>query len=68
MTAKSTQFGKGTFTSWLIENSGAVPLQRKMDFAEGTSVDNSNVMNKLYQASIFLDDRSSTDIKLNPRL
>ncbi|KIJ49354.1 hypothetical protein M422DRAFT_74499 [Sphaerobolus stellatus SS14] len=50
MTAKSTQFGRKSFTSWLIENSGALPLQRKMDVAEGVHIDNSGVMDKLYKA------------------
>ena len=50
MTAKSTLFGKKTFSSWLIESSGALPLQRKIDFAEGTQIDNTHVMNKLYEA------------------
>ncbi|KAI0305770.1 hypothetical protein B0F90DRAFT_1624477 [Multifurca ochricompacta] len=37
LTAKSTQFGKKTLTSWLIEAAGTVPIQRRKDFAEGTA-------------------------------
>ncbi|GJJ06212.1 hypothetical protein Clacol_000401 [Clathrus columnatus] len=51
MTAKSTQFGKRTFTSWLIESSGTLPLHRRMDFPEGEQgADNSAILNKLYTA------------------
>ncbi|KAI0070641.1 hypothetical protein K474DRAFT_1651022 [Panus rudis PR-1116 ss-1] len=49
LTAKSTQFGKKTFTSWLIESAGTVPLQRRQDVADG-KVDNSNVLQKLLEA------------------
>ncbi|KAG7098823.1 hypothetical protein E1B28_000727 [Marasmius oreades] len=49
LTAKSTQFGKKTFTSWLIENAGTVPIQRKRDF-EGQEVDNTEVMHHLMKA------------------
>lgn len=48
LTAKSTQFGKKTFTSWLIESAGTVPLQRRKDFENG-EVDNSAVMEKLME-------------------
>jgi glycerol-3-phosphate O-acyltransferase/dihydroxyacetone phosphate acyltransferase len=34
-TVKSTLFGKKTFTSWLIEAAGSVPIQRRQDSAEG---------------------------------
>jgi len=37
LTAKSTQFGKKTLTSWLIEAAGTVPIQRRKDFAEGVA-------------------------------
>jgi glycerol-3-phosphate O-acyltransferase/dihydroxyacetone phosphate acyltransferase len=37
LTAKSTQFGKKTLTSWLIESAGTVPIQRRKDFAEGVA-------------------------------
>jgi hypothetical protein len=53
LTAKSTQFGRGTFTSWLIENAGTVPIKRRRDFAEGEEVDNSIVMGSLMNVSTF---------------
>ncbi|KAF8482852.1 hypothetical protein DFH94DRAFT_383235 [Russula ochroleuca] len=37
LTAKSTQFGKKTLTSWLIEAAGTVPIQRRKDFDEGVA-------------------------------
>ncbi|KAL4254288.1 Phospholipid/glycerol acyltransferase domain-containing protein [Abortiporus biennis] len=49
LTAKSTQFGKKTFTSWLIESAGTVPLQRRKDYPDGR-VDNSQVMKYLIEA------------------
>ncbi|KAI0062894.1 acyltransferase-domain-containing protein [Artomyces pyxidatus] len=49
LTAKSTQFGKKTLTSWLIESAGTVPIKRRKDFAEG-SADNTDVMAKLIEA------------------
>ncbi|GJE94486.1 PlsC domain-containing protein [Phanerochaete sordida] len=49
LTAKSTQFGKRTFTSWLIESAGTVPLQRRKDFPDG-KVNNTEVMEKLLEA------------------
>ncbi|KAG6372285.1 hypothetical protein JVT61DRAFT_7725 [Boletus reticuloceps] len=49
LTAKSTQFGRKTFTSWLIESAGTVPIKRRKDFPEGDT-DNSEVMEKLIQA------------------
>ncbi|KAF8554189.1 hypothetical protein OG21DRAFT_1509198 [Imleria badia] len=49
LTAKSTQFGRKTFTSWLIESAGTVPIKRRKDFAEGDA-DNSEVMEMLMQA------------------
>lgn len=60
LTAKSTQFGHRTFTSWLIESAGTVPIKRKKDFPDGQA-DNSDVMEKLmevcflsYDSFIFL--------------
>ncbi|CAK5265677.1 unnamed protein product [Mycena citricolor] len=50
LTAKATQFGKRTFTSWLIESAGTVPLMRKKDYGDGSQVDNTVVMEKLMQA------------------
>ncbi|KAH7920538.1 hypothetical protein BV22DRAFT_1039733 [Leucogyrophana mollusca] len=49
LTAKSTQFGHRTFTSWLIESAGTVPIKRRKDFADGTP-DNSEAMDKLMEA------------------
>ncbi|KAI0051817.1 hypothetical protein FA95DRAFT_1511359 [Auriscalpium vulgare] len=49
LTAKSTQFGKKTLTSWLVESAGTVPIKRRKDFADGTA-DNSNAMAKLIEA------------------
>ncbi|KIK91817.1 hypothetical protein PAXRUDRAFT_148660 [Paxillus rubicundulus Ve08.2h10] len=49
LTAKSTQFGHRTFTSWLIESAGTVPIKRRKDFSDG-SVDNTDVMDKLMEA------------------
>ena len=50
LTAKSTQFGKRTFVSWLIEAAGAVPIKRRKDY-DGEEVDNTEVMEVLKQAS-----------------
>jgi len=50
LTAKSTQFGKRTFTSWLIESAGTVPLQRRKDYIN-EDVDNTASMSKLIEAS-----------------
>jgi hypothetical protein len=50
LTAKSTQFGHKTFTSWLIESAGTVPIKRRKDFVEG-AVDNSDAMLKLMEVS-----------------
>ncbi|KAI0283719.1 hypothetical protein BGY98DRAFT_1093805 [Russula aff. rugulosa BPL654] len=47
-TAKSTLFGKKTFTSWLIEACGATPLQRRKDLAEGMA-NNDASMSQLTQ-------------------
>ncbi|KAF8628874.1 hypothetical protein AX15_003661 [Amanita polypyramis BW_CC] len=51
LTAKSTQFGRKTFTSRLIESAGTVPIKRRKDFDEGTidNVDNTDVMKKLME-------------------
>ncbi|KAF9241574.1 hypothetical protein BU15DRAFT_87158 [Melanogaster broomeanus] len=49
LTAKSTQFGRRTFTSWLIESAGTVPIKRRKDF-QGDSVDNTDVMDNLMLA------------------
>ncbi|KAI0027705.1 acyltransferase-domain-containing protein [Vararia minispora EC-137] len=49
LTAKSTQFGRGTFTSWLIESAGTLPIKRRKDFGDA-DVDNSAIMNLLIEA------------------
>jgi len=51
LTAKATQFGRRTFTSWLIESAGTVPIKRRKDYVDG-SADNSDVMEKLMQVGI----------------
>ena len=48
LTAKSTQFGHRTFTSWLIESAGTVPIKRRKDSPEN-SADNTRVMEKLME-------------------
>ena len=55
LTAKSTQFGKKTFTSWLIEAAGTVPIQRRKDLVEGM-VDNDMAMEKMSQVRTFIFD------------
>ena len=65
LTAKSTQFGHRTFTSWLIESAGTVPIKRKKDYPDG-QVDNSNVMEKLMEVCFPSCDSfipSSCDIR-----
>ncbi|KAI0949298.1 hypothetical protein AcW1_008952 [Taiwanofungus camphoratus] len=49
LTAKSTQFGKRTLTSWLIGAAGTVPIKRRKDFPNGEA-DNTEVMLKLVEA------------------
>ncbi|KAI8992895.1 hypothetical protein BD414DRAFT_482616 [Trametes punicea] len=49
LTAKSTQFGRKTFTSWLIESAGTVPIKRRKDFGD-SAVDNSDAMQFLMEA------------------
>ncbi|KAG6903067.1 hypothetical protein C0995_006254 [Termitomyces sp. Mi166 len=48
LTAKATQFGHRTFTSWLIESAGTVPIKRRKDSADG-NVDNTEAMAKLVE-------------------
>jgi len=48
LTAKATQFGHRTFTSWLIESAGTIPLKRRKDYAEGDA-DNTEAVEKLLQ-------------------
>lgn len=49
LTAKSTQFGRRTFTSWLIESAGTVPIKRRKDFND-EDVDNTEAMEELMKA------------------
>lgn len=49
LTAKDTQFGRGTFTSWLIESAGTLPIKRPKDH-KGEKVDNSVVFATLIRA------------------
>lgn len=49
MTAKDTQFGKKTFTSWLIESVGTVPIKRRKEHGEQT--DNTLVIGNLVKVS-----------------
>lgn len=49
LTAKDTQFGRGTFTSWLIESARTLPIKRPKDH-KGEKVDNSKVFEKLIGA------------------
>jgi len=58
LTAKATQFGRRTFTSWLIESAGTVPIKRRKDYAEGNA-DNSDVMEKLMQVGFPLSDTAA---------
>ena len=51
LTAKSTQFGKKTLTSWLIEAAGTVPIQRRKDFDEGIA-NNDAAMTKMTQVRV----------------
>jgi glycerol-3-phosphate O-acyltransferase/dihydroxyacetone phosphate acyltransferase len=43
LTSKSTQFGKKTLTSWLVEAAGTVPIERRKDFAEGVANNDASV-------------------------
>ncbi|KAK9893278.1 hypothetical protein P389DRAFT_21761 [Cystobasidium minutum MCA 4210] len=49
MTAKSTLFGLRTFSSWLIESVGTLPVKRPWDMP-GKKVDNTAVFETLMQA------------------
>ncbi|KAF7782351.1 hypothetical protein Agabi119p4_1727 [Agaricus bisporus var. burnettii] len=50
LTAKATQFGHPTFTSWLIESVGTVPIKRRKDYSNPEEVDNTEAMSKLMEA------------------
>ena len=60
LTAKSTQFGRRTLTSWLIESAGTIPIKRKKDFADDENVDNSEAMEKLMEVSFLFPSRSAS--------
>ncbi|KIK09879.1 hypothetical protein K443DRAFT_671190 [Laccaria amethystina LaAM-08-1] len=49
LTAKATQFGRRTLTSWLIESAGTVPIKRRKDNTDGKA-DNTDAMLKLMEA------------------
>lgn len=49
LTAKATQFGHPTFTSWLIESVGTVPIKRRKDYSNPEEVDNTEAMSKLME-------------------
>jgi 1-acyl-sn-glycerol-3-phosphate acyltransferase len=51
LTAKATQFGHKTFTSWLIESAGTVPIKRRKDSPD-EGVDNTDAMLKLMQVCL----------------
>lgn len=59
LTAKSTQFGRRTFTSWLIESAGTLPIKRRKDFGD-QEVDNSMIMADLINVRITTLHGSST--------
>ncbi|KAG8974103.1 hypothetical protein FRC05_007851 [Tulasnella sp. 425] len=48
LTAKDSQFGRKTFSSWLIENAGTLPIQRRKE--HGDQAENSATMDKLLTA------------------
>ncbi|KXN91075.1 hypothetical protein AN958_03142 [Leucoagaricus sp. SymC.cos] len=50
LTAKATQFGHKTFTSWLIESAGTVPIKRRKDYVREEDADNTEAMSKLMEA------------------
>ena len=52
LTAKSTQFGKRTFTSWLIGSAGTLPIKRRKDFGD-QDVDNSMIMAHLIDVGSY---------------
>jgi hypothetical protein len=66
LTAKSTQFGHRTFTSWLIESAGTVPIKRRKDY-NNNEVDNSQAMDRLMdvRCAHSLHRGSESSIKSN---
>ncbi|KAF8319404.1 hypothetical protein DL93DRAFT_2053699 [Clavulina sp. PMI_390] len=72
LTAKSTLFGKKTFSSWLIESVGSVPIRRRIDNPDGDN-DNTAVMEGLMKAldegdvvCMFPEGMSRFQSSLNP--
>lgn len=53
LTAKSTQFGRKTFTSWLIESAGTVPIKRRKDYTREEDADNTEAMSKLLEVRVL---------------
>jgi glycerol-3-phosphate O-acyltransferase/dihydroxyacetone phosphate acyltransferase len=56
LTAKSTQFGKKTLTSWLIEAAGTVPIQRRKDFADGVANNDASMENLTQVRALVIYD------------
>jgi len=52
LTAKATQFGHKTFTSWLIESAGTVAIKRRKDYAQKEDAENSDAMSKLVEVRL----------------
>ncbi len=52
LTAKATQFGHKTFTSWLIESAGTVAIKRRKDYAREDDADNTDAMSKLMEVRL----------------
>lgn len=52
LTAKATQFGHKTFTSWLIESAGTVAIKRRKDYARKEDAENSDAMFKLVEVRL----------------
>ena len=53
LTAKATQFGHRTFTSWLIESAGTLPIKRRKDHPNGDA-DNTDVMESLMLVKLLI--------------
>jgi len=63
-TAKASLFGQKTFSSWLIEAAGTVPIQRRKDNPDGTA-DNSGAMTALIEVCRVHCCYDSNQHKLN---
>jgi len=65
LTAKATQFGHKTFTSWLIESAGTVAIKRRKDYARKEDADNSDSMSKLVEVHLeSVDDWPNSYLEL----